>query len=133
MIFLDASFLVSFFSEDEIYHRAIELLKEFENNQNKKMIISYGVINEVINVLNNKLKVDREVINYAYEFMNNELIIINDIPYFNNTMDIINRFYPKRMPFFDCLYIAIMKDLGINEIATFDKHFNNIDQIMCIN
>ena len=101
MIFLDASFLVSFFSKDEFYDRAIELLEE---NQNKKMIISYFVINEVINVLSKKLKLDIEVINYAYEFMNDELIIINDIPYFNDTMSIVNRFYPERIPFFDCLY-----------------------------
>ena len=99
---------------------------------NKKMVISYSVINEVINVLNVKLKLDKETVNYAYDFMNNELIIINDIPYFNDTMKFINDVYPKRIPFFDCLYMTIMKKLGITEIATFDKHFDNKEGIVRI-
>jgi len=35
----------------------------------------------------------------------------------------------KRLPFFDNLYIVLMKDLGIKEIVSFDKHFNNIEGI----
>jgi predicted nucleic acid-binding protein len=38
----------------------------------------------------------------------------------------------KRFPFFDYVYITLMEDLGIKEIATFDKHFNNIDGIVRI-
>lgn len=34
-------------------------------------------------------------------------------------------YLPERLPFFDCLYIELMKQLEIKKIATFDKHFNN--------
>jgi len=32
----------------------------------------------------------------------------------------------ERFPFFDYVIITLMEDLGIKELATFDKHFNNI-------
>lgn len=39
----------------------------------------------------------------------------------------------KKVQFFDCVFITIMKELGIKEIATFDKHFENIEGILTIN
>ncbi|MDR2831192.1 MAG: PIN domain-containing protein [Methanobrevibacter sp.] len=39
----------------------------------------------------------------------------------------------ERLPLPDCVYIELMQELGIKEIATFDKYFNNIDGIKVIN
>lgn len=36
----------------------------------------------------------------------------------------------ERMSLFDCIYIALMKELGIKKIATFDSHFDNIRGIV---
>ena len=33
--------------------------------------------------------------------------------------------FKKRIPFFDCVYIVLMEKLGIKEIVSFDKHFDN--------
>ncbi|MDR0911134.1 MAG: hypothetical protein LBM96_00860 [Methanobrevibacter sp.] len=36
------------------------------------------------------------------------------------------------MSFFDCMYIYLMQKKGINEIASFDKHFDNKDGVIRI-
>ncbi|WP_157082521.1 PIN domain-containing protein [Methanobrevibacter cuticularis] len=33
-------------------------------------------------------------------------------------------YYPKRIAFFDCVYMALMEELGIKEIASFDEDFD---------
>jgi predicted nucleic acid-binding protein len=40
--------------------------------------------------------------------------------------------FKKRIPFFDCVYMALMEDLRINEIASFDEHFDNRKEIVRI-
>jgi len=35
----------------------------------------------------------------------------------------------KRISLFDCVYIALMKELGIKKIISFDKHFDNQERI----
>ncbi|MDR2831241.1 MAG: PIN domain-containing protein [Methanobrevibacter sp.] len=45
-------------------------------------------------------------------------------------MEILNKLLKenkKRLPLFDCVYIALMQKIEIKEIATFDKHFNDIN------
>jgi predicted nucleic acid-binding protein len=64
--------------------------------------------------------------------MFDELIVANDHDYHNKAMEYMNLYYPERITFFDCVYMALMEDLGIEEIATFDTHFdlnNNIKRI----
>jgi predicted nucleic acid-binding protein len=38
----------------------------------------------------------------------------------------------ERMPLFDCIYIALMEELGIKEIVSFDEHFDNKEKIIRI-
>ena len=129
MIFFDANFLVSFYIGDEEYHeRALEIM---EMSKNKKKIISKLIIGETINILFTKLKIDKNRIKEIYENLNNDYTLVDDNYIFDKTVDkIMNS--DKRFPFFDYVYITLMEDLGIKEIATFDKHFENIDGVMRI-
>ena len=126
MIFLDANFLVSFYIEDEKYHeRALEIMEE---SKNKKKIISKLIIGETINILFTKLKIDKNIMKGIYESLNNDYNLVDDSYIFDKTINkIMNS--KKRFPFFDHVYITLMEDLEIKEIATFDKHFNNIAHI----
>jgi len=38
----------------------------------------------------------------------------------------------ERIPLFDCVYMDIMKELGITEIVSFDEHFDNKENIIRI-
>ena len=129
MIFLDANFLVSYYIYSEDYHkRALEIVKDIAEDEK---IISRSIIGETINVLNNKLKIDKKIIEIVYKKLINDYILIEDYSFYNKAVKkTIN--HEKRLPFFDFLYMALMEELGINKIVTFDKHFNNIDGILVI-
>jgi predicted nucleic acid-binding protein len=127
MIFLDANYIISLYVEAEEDHkRALEIRKKIENEEK---LVSKLVIAELINVLYTKLKVDKKLIKRTYEEIKNKYTIIEDSYIFDKTMDKIMD-SQKRVPFFDYAIITLMEDLGIKEIATFDKHFDNIDGIV---
>ena len=129
MIFLDANYLVSYYINTEEQHKlALEIMKEIKNHEK---IISKLIIAETINVLYTKLKVDKNRIKEIYEELKNEYTLIEDSYIYDKTIDkIMNS--QKRFPFFDYVIITLMEELGIKKIATFDKHFNNIDGILRI-
>ncbi|MCL2116558.1 MAG: hypothetical protein FWH29_10100 [Methanobrevibacter sp.] len=65
-----------------------------------------------------------KLIEYAYDFMENNLLIVEDYEYYGSAVKNIKKLYPSRIPFFDCLYMAVMEDLETTEILSFDKHFD---------
>ena len=127
MIFLDANYIISLYVETEKDHkRALEIRKKIENEEK---VVSKLVIAEIINVLYIKLKIGKKLIKRIYEEIKNNYNIIEDSYIYDKTIDkIMNS--QKRFPFFDYVFITLMEDLGIKEIATFDKHFDNIDGIV---
>ena len=127
MIFLDANYLVSYYiNTEKHYERALEIDAELGN---REQIISKLVIAEAINVLYNKIRLDKKTIKEIYGKLKDEYIVIEDSYIYDKTIDkIMNS--QKRFSFFDYAIITLMEDLGIKEIATFDKHFDNIDGII---
>lgn len=133
MIFLDANFLINLYVETNNYHeRANEIYNLIENEEK---VISNLVIMEVITVMNIKLKLDLDLISEVYEELNISYKILNDATFYNKGFAILNGEFNKnkeRISLFDSVYIALMRDLGIEKIATFDDHFDNIDGIVKI-
>lgn len=133
MIFLDANFLINLYVETNNYHeRANEIYNLIENEEK---VISNLVIMEVITVMNIKLKLDLDLISEVYEELNIAYKILNDANFYNKGFAILNGEFNKnkeRISLFDSVYIALMRDLGIEKIATFDDHFDNIDGIVKI-
>ena len=122
MIFLDANFIIAYSVKNhDYYDRASELWESFEN---KDKIISKLVIAEVLNVLNTRLKTNIELTDKVAKFMDDELITVNDDEYYKRGLKYLKKYYPKRIQFFDCVYMALMEEIGIKEIATFDEHFD---------
>ena len=130
MIFIDANFIISLFlKKHDNYNRASEIWKDIKN---KDKIISKFVVAEVLNVLNVRLKENIELTNKVYKFMFDELVVVDDHDYHNKAMDYMNFYYPERIPFFDCVYMALMEELGIKKIVSFDEHFDNKENIIKI-
>jgi len=122
MIFLDTNFIISLFLKKHDNHdRATEI---WRNIQNEDKIISRLTIAEVLNVLNIRVKANIELTEKVCKFMFDELIIINDIDYYIKAMKHLKLYYPERIAFFDCIYMVLMEELGIKEIATFDEDFD---------
>jgi len=131
MIFLDANFLMAFFIETEEKHEIATNL--YEKIKNEPLIISNSIILEVMTVSNIKLKVSKELLETIYNKLNDGTFrIIEDIPLYDRAMKRQISYLPQRMPFFDCLYIELMKQLEIKEIVSFDEDFDNKEDIVRI-
>lgn len=131
MIFLDANFLINFyFKKNKDHERANELMKKIKDEDRT---ISNLVIMEVITVMSIKLKQDPYFISKLYKELNNNFNVIIDNDFYNKGFKIlINEIKKnnKNISLFDCVYIALMKELGIKKIATFDSHFDNIKDVV---
>jgi predicted nucleic acid-binding protein len=122
MIFFDTSYIVSYYVESEKHHqRSLEIARIIED---REQIISRLVIGETINILNDKLKLDKNIIKEIYNELFSNYTVIEDHYFYDNALkDTVNS--ERRIPFFDHIYLVLMKELNIKEIASFNKHFNN--------
>ena len=124
MIFLDADFLISFFIDSEDNHEKATQI--YEKIGNEELVISNSIILEVMTVSNIKIKVSKEKLKEIYISLNSGLFdIIEDIKIYDDALERQINYHPQRLPFFDCLYIELMEQLGIEKIVTFDKDFDN--------
>ena len=131
MIFLDANFIMSLFINNLEQHKTAT--KIYEEIKNQHLIISNSIILEVMTVSNIKIKVSKEKLEEIYNKLNSGAFeIIEDITLYDDTLKRQINYCPERLPFFDCLYLEVMKQLRITKIATFDKHFDNKEGIIKI-
>jgi len=117
MIFLEPSFLISIFFQNEKHKKAKKIFKSFEN---EKLVISFMVIAEVLTVLRKLDQTDIDV-KHAYNSMINDFLVIDDTVYYEKTFIAS---LTNEIGFFDNLYYILMKDLEINEIISFDPDFD---------
>ena len=124
MIFLDTNYIIALFIKEHDFHeRAVEI---FEKIKNRELIISNSIILEVMTVLNIRLKVHKDILEDVFSNLNSDMFeIIEDIGLYYDTMQRMISYYPERLPFFDCLYIELMNQMGIVELVSFDGHFDN--------
>jgi predicted nucleic acid-binding protein len=129
MIFADANYLIALFIKDHDHNK--QALKIWDKINQKKIVISNSIILEVMTVLNIKLKVSQEQLEKAYSRLySGRFGIVEDIHINDKTMQRMITYLPERLPFFDCLYIELMKQLEIKEIVSFDEHFDNKESII---
>jgi predicted nucleic acid-binding protein len=123
MIFLEPSFIISFYSEKSKKHK--EAIKIYNKIEKEELFISYMVIAEVLTVLR-KLNTKDQLVENAYNHMISELKVIDDAEYYEQSFkECLN----NKIGFFDNLYYILIKDLGINKIITFDTDFNIFEDI----
>jgi predicted nucleic acid-binding protein len=124
MILVDVNFLIHLFIETGEEHNIAN--KIYENIKNQQLIIANSVILEVMTVSNVKLKVSKEKLEEIYNTLQGgKFEILDDMNLYDNTFKRQISYLPERLPFFDCLYLELMEQLGIKRMVTFDKHFDN--------
>lgn len=126
MIFLDTNFLISFFVNKEKNHEKALKIANFVKNQDK--IISKLVIAETMTVLKKKLKTEEIV--KIYKILQ-EFPTVEDTHLFDKALVHFIK-YDSEISFFDAVYIALMEELGIYYIVSFDSDFDNKDKIIKI-
>ena len=133
MIFLDANYIINLYVKTNKNHgRAKEIYKLIEN---KDQVISNLIIMEVITVLNVKLKKDPNFLLKVHYDLSNNYDIVDDTVFHEKGFKVLLNEFNKnkeRIPLFDSVYIALMRELEIKEIVSFDEHFDNKENIIRI-
>jgi predicted nucleic acid-binding protein len=126
MIFLDTDFFINLYVEsNENHERAKEICILIEN---ETLVIANLTIMEVMTVLNVKLKQKPQLLLKVYNELTKGYKIVNDTSFHENGFKIFMKELNEnntRLPLFDCVYMALIKKLGITSIVSFDKHFDN--------
>lgn len=125
LIFLDTSFIIALVNNSDGRHeKAVKLAKKIENEEK---IVSHVIIIEVLNSLRKfkKGKLNQEVYRIIKDNfkIHEESINLYDIALKTQLK------YHGKLGFADCIIIEAMKKLNINQIASFDQHFDGKEGI----
>lgn len=133
MIFLDASFIVSYYNtRDDNHEKAKEIMSNIANGLYGDAIISDYIFDESATIILYKLKDLSKTIKICKTLK--ELIGLNineDI--FEECWNIFINQKNNLFSFTDCSIIAAMRKNKIPYLATFDKEFEKINWIKVIN
>jgi|SRR3989344_107677 len=130
MIFLDSSFIIGYKIEnDEHHHKAIKLMGKISEGTYGKAVISDYVFDESVTVLLNKSKDLSVSIELGNELRNSLKIMSIDKFVFEESWELFKEQKNTKLSFTDCTIITVMKNNGIENIATFDEDFNRIKGI----
>ena len=130
MIFLDSSVVIAYKIKSDINHaKAVEIIKKIMEHD--KIIVSEYVFAEVVTVLSLKegLKVAVDVGEGLRNAKEVEILKLGNM--FEQAWEIFIE-KGKYLSFVDCSSIAIMRNIGIKKIVTFDKDFKDIKGIVVI-
>ena len=120
-IFVDTGFIVALINEKDEYHdKAIELSIDFER---KPVIITDSVLLEIGNSLSRN---HREFAVAAIEkFLTTEEteIVRLDETLFNKAFELYKSHADKSWGLVDCISFVVMKENGITDALTCDKHY----------
>jgi len=123
-VFLDASYFLALYNEDDIHHKKVLILaNKIDSNEYGRAITSDDVFDEVVSVALRKFGKEKAQI-FGKQIISSTIIIHGDNHIFDAALKLFNS-SKDSFSFTDCTSQAIM-DLGqIEYIATFDKLFEN--------
>jgi predicted nucleic acid-binding protein len=119
--FLDTSFVIPLVNKSDQYHDlALQLTDRFEGN---KLVTTDAVLFEIGNALSRNFKVQSvEIIEHFLS--SDDVRVIHLHPtLFRRAFDLYKSHTDKLWGLVDCLSFVIMKELGITDLLTADKHF----------
>jgi len=121
LIFLDSSFIIGLFVENDQWHRDALKLSEYIDTKDK-LVISNLILSETITAINKKIGVGSSEIAYNY-IMDNFTIITETKKLYPKAIKTLVKYH--NLSFADSVSIEIMKLMNIYEIASFDDDFDN--------
>ena len=120
-VLLDSSFILAFDNEIDVHHqKTLPLWNKIANLDFGQYFISDHIFDEIVAVSLRKRGKEKTI----------ELCqrILNDIPIINVNHPIFEK-TKTNLSFTDCTNLVLLKLMGSNLIATFDKEFNKIKGI----
>lgn len=128
MIFLDSSFILAIFNEnDENHEKSGELLELTPSLFSQKKVINNIVLTEVLN------KVKKSYFNPVRENIINFLLSMDEIIYVEDKVYqdaiVLMQQYKYDVNYSDCLILLTMYKNDIDTIVSFDNDFDHINNI----
>jgi len=128
MLFIDTSFIVGLaINKDQWHKNSLKLAPKVENSEK---YISNIILIESLNILT-KFMNGKELEYMYYLIKNNYNVYMVDEALQEKAIKITKQ-YDGTLGFADSTCLAIMKELGIHQIVSFDKHFDNKEGIIRI-
>ena len=131
MIFIDASFFLAYYNTDDIHHQnAKNGWTEIEVEKYGPTITTDYILNEVTGVTLRKLNKKHAII-IGEQIIKSVVIINIDESILTEAWKLFSR-TEFNFNLVDCTTIVTMKKANIKHIATFDKEFRNVKDIIVI-
>lgn len=133
MIFLDTSFIIASKIEDDGNHeKSMEILTEVAQGKISNPVISDYIFDETMTIMLHKTK-NLSLAQDLGTILKSAVNIIKvDEKIFESSWNIFKDQKGTHFSFTDCTILALMKEKGIKDIATFDKEFKKIKEINVI-
>jgi uncharacterized protein len=122
--FIDTSFIIALASRKDSNHKKALELSDFIKEKKIKLMISEFIILEMCNSFAkaNLKKNAIEIVDSIYQDPNIEIIKLSD-KYFQYGLDLFRKAEDKNWSLIDCISIEIIREKGIKNVLTTDKHF----------
>ena len=126
-VFIDANIFLEIFLKDNKSEECKKFLKSLQEQAVISITTDFIIYSCIINVQNN-LKNSESIKNAIIFFGNykNLMVIRPTFDEFYSAVDIINS---DKLDFDDSLVVACMKNYGIKELASLDRHFDKVKGI----
>lgn len=124
-VFLDTSFAIALSSVTDQHHtRAIELANQFEDNKTR-LVTTRAIVLEIGNALSRqRYRASAiQLLESLEQDPNVEIVLLTEELY-TAAFDLFKRREDKEWGLVDCLSFIVMRDRGITDALTADKHFS---------
>jgi len=130
-ILIDASVFCAYANIDDVHHKkALKILEDIISEKYGKSIASDYVFDETVTVTLRKTN-KKTAVNIGNFIINSEVLLIRiDYKVFQSAWEIFDG--TKELSFTDCANVALMQMFGVEYIATFDRDFEEIEDIKIV-
>lgn len=133
MIFLDTSYIVSYYNEDDVNHgRAVEVMEDIKKGTYGDLLINDYVFDECSTILYLRLKDSKRVMSLC-SLLRKLVLVYVDETAFEKTWKLFSKLNSIKLSFTDCSIINNMIEKKVKYLATFDEEFKKTGEIKVIN
>src|SRR3989344_2986762 len=126
MIIIDSSIFCAYFNSNDIFHvKSTKLVNELMQGKHGPPIITDYIFDEVISIIQRKCSKQKAL--ETGEYLLNSSIILVNIEDFRKAWIVFKK--TELFSFTDCTIISTLESLNIKKLATYDKAFNNVNNI----
>ncbi len=126
-IFVDSSYFIALVSECDNWHNAaVEIEAYISDIKSLKLVTSYAVLSEVLASFSRRFDFRQAVSEGIEQIRREERFVIYELTeeVFSNALSLYHARADKRYSLVDCMSMNIMKELGLENVLSYDGDFN---------